>query len=121
MRDDHHVLSRAPVEQGGAQVRMPGKPGVYALTYDGAPVVEKMFSVNPSPKESQLAFVEAPDALKSWRLNLPPGEAKAVAAFQGRVSLSAILQQRWWWWMMVGGLAVLMLEMALAGLGRERA
>jgi hypothetical protein len=121
LRDDSHVLSRATVEQGRVQVRMPGTPGVYALTYDDSPQVAKMFSVNPSPKESQLAYVDAPEALKVWRVNLPPGTGKpAVAVTQARLSLSAILQQQWWWWMVMGGLALLLLEMALAELKRER-
>ena len=47
MRDERRVLSRAPVEQGRAQVRMPNKPGVYTLTYDDGTQPEKMFSVNP--------------------------------------------------------------------------
>ena len=121
LRDERRVLSRTPVEQGRAQVRMPDKPGVYTLTYDDGGQVEKMFSVNPSPKESQLAYVDAPEALKVWRVNLPPGTGKVAAtAAQGKMSLSGILQQRWWWWMVVGGLGALMLEMALADVRRAR-
>jgi hypothetical protein len=121
LRDEQHVLSRAPVEQGRTQLRMPEKPGVYALTYDDGTQVEKMFSVNPSPKESQLAYVDAPEALKVWRVNLPPGTGKpAVMPARGKLSLSGILQQQWWWWMVMGGLAALMLEMALADMKRER-
>jgi hypothetical protein len=83
--------------------------------------VEKSFSVNPSPKESQLACVDAPEALKVWRVNLPAGTGKsAVAATRGKLSLSGILQQHLWWWMVMGGLAALMLEMALADTRRER-
>jgi len=115
LRDERRVLSRAPVEQGRAQVRMPDKPGVYTLSYDDGTQVERMFSVNPSPKESQLTYVDAPEALKVWQVNLPPGTGKpAAAAAWGKMSLSGILQQRWWWWMVMGGLAALMLEMALA-------
>src|SRR5208337_2320709 len=96
LRDERRVLSRASVEQGRTQVRMPDTPGVYSLTYDDGARVEKMFSVNPSPKESQLAYVDAPEALEIWRVNLPPGTAKsAAAAPQGKMSLSGILQQRW--------------------------
>ena len=121
LRDERQVLGRASVEQGRVQVRMPDKPGVYTLTYDDGTQVEKMFSVNPSPKESQLTYVDAPEALKVWQVNLPPGAGKAaVVAARGKVSLSGILQQHWWWWMVLGGLAALMLEMALAELGRER-
>ena len=121
LRDERRVLSRAPVEQGRAQVRMPEKPGVYTLTYDDATQVEKMFSINPSPKESQLAYVDAPEAIKVWKVNLPPVTGKPVAAAaRGKLSLSGILQQRWWWWMVMGGLAALLLEMALAEMKRER-
>ena len=121
LRDERRVLSRAPVEQGRAQVRMPEKPGVYTLTYDDGTQVEKMFSINPSPKESQLAYVDAPEAIKVWKVNLPPGTGKLVAAAaRGKLSLSGILQQRWWWWMVMGGLAALLLEMALAEMKRER-
>jgi hypothetical protein len=121
LRDERRVLSRAPVEQGHAQVRMPDKPGVYTLTYDDGTQVEKMFSVNPSPKESQLTYLDTPEAIKVWQVNLPAGTGKsAAAAARGKLSLSGILQQRWWWWMVVGGLAALLLETALAELKRAR-
>jgi hypothetical protein len=122
VRDERRVLSRALVEQGRAQVRMPDKPGVYTLTYDDNEQTEKLFSVNPSPKESQLVYVESPENFKEWRVNLPPGVGKPVTmAARERLSLSGILQQHWWWWMVVAGLAALMLEMALAEIKRERA
>ena len=120
LRDEHQVLSRAPVEQGRAQVRMPDKPGVYTLTYDDSIQTEKIFSVNPSPKESQLAYVDTPESLKVWQVNLPAGSGKAAAAARGPLSLSGILQQHWWWWMLIGGLTALLLEMGLAELRRER-
>jgi hypothetical protein len=121
LRDERGVLSRAPVEQGRAQVRMPDKPGVYTLTYDDSTQPEKFFSVNPSPKESQLAYADAPETLKVWQVNMPPGSGKATAAAVGPLSLSGILQQHWWWWMLMGGLAALLLETGLAELRRERA
>jgi hypothetical protein len=121
LRDARQALSRAPVEQGRAQVRMPDKPGVYTLTYDDSDRAEKLFSVNPSPKESQLVYLDSPETFKEWRVNLPPSVGKSVAtAARERLSLSGILQQHWWWWMVVGGLAALMLEMALAEMKRER-
>jgi hypothetical protein len=121
LRDERRVLSRALAEQGRAQARMPDKPGVYTLTYDDGTQPEKMFSVNPSPKESRLAYADAPEALKVWQVNLPPEARKPAAAeARGKVSLSGILQQRWWWWMVLAGLGALMLEMALAEMKRER-
>ena len=122
LRDERRVLARAPAEQGRVQVRMPDQPGLYTLTYDDNPQVEKLFSVNPSPKESQLAYLDAPETIKVWRVSLPPATAKSAApATRGKVSLSAILQQRWWWWMVMGALAALILEMTLAETRRERA
>jgi hypothetical protein len=121
LRDERRVLGRTPVEQGKTQVRMPDKPGTYALSFDDGTQTEKVFSVNPSPKESQLAYVDAPEALKVWQVNLPPAAGKAtVAAARGKLALSSILQQRWWWWMVLGGSAALMLEMVLAEATRER-
>jgi len=115
LRDERQTLARVPIEQGKAQVRMPDKPGLYALTLDDSPHVEKVFSVNPSPKESQLAYVESPEAMKIWRVNLPAETAKAAASTaHARISLTAVLQQRWWWWMVLAGLITLLLEMVLA-------
>ena len=48
--------------------------------------IEKIFSVNPSPKESQLAYVDSPEALKVWQVNLPPGTGKARGCGGARAS-----------------------------------
>ena len=115
LRDEQRIVARAPLEQAKAQVRMPDKPGLYTLTYDDSPQIEKVFSVNPSPKESQLVYVESPEAMKVWRVHLPAETAKAASSpTAAKTSLTAILQQRWWWWMVLGSLLALMLEMALA-------
>jgi hypothetical protein len=122
LRENGRELSRVPVEQGRAQLHLPDKPGIYELTFDEQSVVEKLFSVNPSPKESQLQFVEEPDAVKLWRFNRPGDEARAtVSPARTQIRLAGILQQRLWWWMVLGGLLALMLEMALAEGRRERA
>ena len=118
LRDEHKVVARAPIEQGRAQLRLPDHPGLFSLSYDDSAKTEKIFSVNPSPKESQLVYVDAPEALKIWRVNLPPETVKAAAA-RAKVSLTAVLQQRLWWWLVLGGLSALMLEMALAELKRQ--
>ena len=100
---------------------MPDHPGLYTLTYDGGTEVEKIFSVNPSPKESELVYADSPDAVNVWRLNTAPGAKRSVAAAaQLKISLRGILQQRLWWWMLLGGLLALVLEMALAEGRRER-
>jgi hypothetical protein len=121
LRAGTQELARAPVEQGRAQVRMPDKPGLYALSYDDHEQVEKLFSINPSPKESQLTYVETPEAMNVWRLNLPGQEVKPVSPARAQLSLAGILQQQLWWWMVMGGLVLLLLEMVLAETRKERA
>jgi hypothetical protein len=71
LRADGREIARGPVEQGKAQVRLPDKPGLYSLTYDDGTEVEKVFSVNASLKESQLVYVDSPEAMSLWRVNLP--------------------------------------------------
>jgi len=112
LRDDTRAIARTPIEQGRAQVRLPDRPGLYSVTTDDSIQVQKVFSVNPSAKESQLAYVEAPGALSAWKVNYP-AEAPKTPTATGRISLATILQQRWWWWMVIGGLAALLLETLL--------
>jgi hypothetical protein len=122
LRDEARELARFSVEQGRARVRLPDQPGLYALTYDDRPQVQEILSVNPSPKESELAYVESPEALRAWRLTSVASAARTAAAGPGaRIPVSGILQQRWWWWMVLAGLAALMLEMVLAEMRKERA
>jgi hypothetical protein len=121
LREDRHQLGRFPILQGRAEVRMPDKPGNYTLAFDDREQVEKVFSVNPSPKESQLVYVDAPEAVKLWQLNRPVENTKAAPAMQTRVSLAGILQQRLWWWMVLGALLLLVFEMILAETRREGA
>jgi hypothetical protein len=81
---------------------------LYAVTYDANPTVEKMISVNPSPKESILKYVATPDALAAWQLpraTQPTKLAEMDPVF--RQTLTGILQQPWWWWtMLVAALAL---------------
>jgi hypothetical protein len=111
LRDENHEVGRAPIEQGHAQLHLPDKPGLYAMTYDDSSQVQKLFSVNPSAKESELLFSQSTDVLKSWQINRPVEPAKVTTA---NISRTAILQQRFWWWMMLGGIAALLLESLLA-------
>jgi Aerotolerance regulator N-terminal len=122
LHDEQRELLRAPIEQGHAQVRLPDHPGLYFLTYDDKSQPERMFSVNPPPKESQLAFVEAPDVVKNWQLNHAPDTTKNPGSrVRERVSLTVILQQRIWWWMVLGSLIALALETIMAEGRNERA
>jgi hypothetical protein len=112
LRDDTGPIARAPMDQNKAQLRLPDKPGLYTVTTDDSSEVKKIFSVNPSPKESQLAYADAPGALQSWKVNSPVESTKTPTP-TARISLATILQQRWWWWMVIAGLAALLLETAL--------
>jgi hypothetical protein len=111
LRDANREWQRVPVLEGRAQLRLPDQPGLYALTYDTATTPEKVFSVNPSPKESQLTYVEAPEALRLWQADRGLEKPKPAApAPQGRLSLGAILQQQIWWGLLLAGLVALLLE-----------
>jgi hypothetical protein len=115
LRDGDREVSRAPLEQGRGQIRLPDRPGLYSLFYDDHRQVERVFSVNPSPKESQLVYTESPEALKTWQLNRPASPARpAGSGGGGRIRMAAILQQHFWWWMVLGGLSALMFETVLA-------
>ena len=120
LRDHEKEVARAPVEQGRARVHMPDKPGLYALSCDDREQIEKLFSINPSPKESQLVYTDASDVMKLWQLNRPADSARTASAAVSRPSLASILQQRFWWWMVLGGLLALVLEMALAETRKKR-
>lgn len=120
LSDDRNELARFPIEQGRAQVRMPDRPGLYNIGFDSRPTPDKIVSVNPSPKESELTYVAAPVPLKNWQFNLPPGEpGRRATSAGGPVRLSGILQQRLWWWMLLGGLAALAMEMVFAEARKE--
>ena len=120
LRDDGRELGRFPVEQGRAQVRMPAVPGLYALTVDEQTAPLKLLSVNPSPKESQLTYANAPDGLKGWQLVVPGSDLPRREISPGeQVRLASVLHQRLWWWMVLCGLVALMLEMGLAEARKE--
>jgi hypothetical protein len=121
LHEDNRELARVPVEAGVAQVRMPLQPGVFTLTYDDQSVVQKSFSVNPSSKESQLSYLDDPEALRTWCLG-GGGDAspRLATAVPVRLNRAAVLQQHWWWWMLAAAAALLALEMALAGWRKTR-
>lgn len=120
LRADNREIARAVVQQGRARLRMPDGPGVYSLTFDDAERVQKMLSVNPSPKESELTYQETPDALKAWRINQPSSATASVTPAMGHIRLAGVLQQRWWWWMVLGSLLALFVETVWAGVKREQ-
>ena len=84
--------------------------------------LSKMFGVNVSPKESELAFVDSSEALALWRVIQPNEPAPAtVVTHPTHLRLAGVLQQRWWWWMVLGGLLLLFAETLWAGARSERA
>src|SRR4029434_3229533 len=93
LRDERREWLRAPVALGKAQLRLPDQPGVYSVSWDEGTEPGKIFSVNPSPKESLLRFVAAPAALKLWQMDRGGEAVKAAGMMsQGKLSIAAILQ-----------------------------
>lgn len=113
LRADRREFARFPIEQGRARVQLPAIPGLYDLTVDNGSEPAKVFSVNPSPKESELTFEPAPAALPSWQLSARE-TARTTALTPVKASMNAVLQQRIWWWMLVAGLICLLLETVVA-------
>lgn len=111
LRDGTRELERASLDTSRrARFRAPSRPGIYALTYDDAAVVQAMVAVNPSPKESVLRYVEAPAALAAW--TLPPSGRPPDPP--GEPSLRSARDQRLWWWALLAGAVLLVLEGLLA-------
>jgi len=80
------------------------------------PNPKKSFSVNVSPKESQLAYVDAPEAMKLWQVNNPAQSSKfAGSAHLTKVGLALYLAKAVLGWMVLGALVALMLETLMGG------
>lgn len=121
LREQNRELQRIAVGKAGAQFRLPDKPGLYAVTYDDALAPVKIFSINPSPKESELRYLKSPGTLDVWRLNRDQErQASKQASAKIEVDIAAIRQQEWWWWLLVVGLIALALETAAASLRKQR-
>jgi hypothetical protein len=119
LREERRELTRSLVEQGRTRIRVPDKPGLYALTFDDGDAVQKLIAVNPSPKESELTYTDSPEALAIWRISRPAEGPVASPPARTQVRLAGVLQQRLWWWMVLGGLLVLLLETAWVATKRE--
>jgi hypothetical protein len=114
------VLQRAPVAEGRAQLKMPEEPGLYELTHDSGTEPVKVFSVNPSPKESRLAALADPPVLKTWMLDAPETQKQGDAP-RGSLSMSAIWQQQIWWLLLVAGVLALLMETFWTAFRRQNA
>lgn len=111
LRDGLNELQRVPVIQGKAQLTMPAQPGVYTLSWDEAAVPEKVFSVNPSLKESRLSYLESPSALALWQTGRASEVRRPVPPPDpAMISLAAILEQQIWWWLLLVAGAALLVE-----------
>jgi hypothetical protein len=120
LRDGDRELQRAPVDNGGAQIRMPGRPGLYSLVYDDDTEPAKIFSVNPSQKESRLSALDAPAILKTWQLDSATESGGALAGHRVTLSQSAILRQQIWWSLLVVGTGALIIETIWTAMRRKR-
>jgi len=120
LRDDRRAIAREPLVQGRAPLRMPDQPGLYDLSYEDSDKVEKVLSVNPSAKESELVYAEPGDTVKAWKIDSPAKPGHVAAASQAPLSLRGILQQQLWWWMVLGALLALLLETALSETRKEQ-
>jgi hypothetical protein len=122
LRGGGSELARSVVRNSTAQLHLPGLPGLYSVTYGNDDTVQKVFSVNPSPKESELVYLEGSEAMKTWCLTSGSDAGKpATSSPSGRLSLAAILRQNVWWWMLLAAVLALFLENAFAGSRRQNA
>jgi hypothetical protein len=120
LRDGENELQRVIVEEGRAQLRMPGQPGLFTLSYDDADEPAKIFSVNPPPKESRLPALDDPAILETWHFDSGvTSENAAEPAGRVPLSLSAILRQRVWWLLLIAGVVALLLETFWTALRKE--
>jgi hypothetical protein len=110
LRDGERILARIPVARAQAQIQLPARPGLYDLTFDDQSALEKVFNVNPSPKESLLSYLDSPETFKSWQLRSKNESPKPLAAAAVQMSRTAIWRQQIWWWLAVAALGALVLE-----------
>jgi hypothetical protein len=120
LRTEAREVARYAVEQGRVRIRMPDRPGLYSLSFDEGNRIQKIFTVNPSPKESELAYVDFPQAVKLWRVDQAGKPVVAAGTpMAAKVRVAVVLQQRFWWWMVLAGLLVMFVETVWAGAKRE--
>jgi hypothetical protein len=100
-----------PVSEGKAQIKVPDKPGVYELRYDGSGAGARMLAVNTPPRESELSYTAHPEAPAVWAVPHSPESRATATASLMQLSRSEILRQRWWWWLALAVVAVLAIEM----------
>ena len=116
LSDDKHEIGATTLDANRrGQIRLPDQPGNYRVTYDHAPAVEQMVSVNPPADESDLRYdLKYPDTLRAWTTNPEKGNtAPASSAVQQGLSHTArraAEEQPWWWYLALAAFALLLAE-----------
>jgi hypothetical protein len=110
VRENGRRLAETEVVHGQARVRVPDKPGLYTLSLDDNDKIQRIIGINPSPKESELVYLESPKTVEQWNLAEHGGTKVRELADTRTVGFSSILNQRIWWWMVLVALLVLGLE-----------
>jgi hypothetical protein len=125
LKDHERVVAAATIQNGKARLVIPDAPGIYTLARPGRSFGERLMAVNPSPKESQLVYTESPEPLGTWQIGLAGHGARGALTsdpgVRNPVLMPVILRQQWWWWMLLAGLIAILVEMILAGAGKEAA
>jgi hypothetical protein len=118
---DGTEVQRVRIDQARALLRLPGKPGLYAAHLDGSTNEERILSVNASPMESELTFLDSPRTiLDGWTVHGSSSALQQWSSAGGEAGFSAILGQRFWWWMLLAGVVALVFETGLVDLKGER-
>lgn len=111
---------RQEVEVGGdelARFRAPTRPGLYEIRFDAAPRLERILAVNPAPEESALEYDAEPRAIALWTSG-PAPQAQEAEAPPGLPPGAD--EQIWWHALLVAALALIVLELVMLSLHRER-
>ncbi|UCE49062.1 MAG: hypothetical protein JSW47_02755, partial [Phycisphaerales bacterium] len=122
LTDGTGELRRGPVENGRVEFAVPDKPGSYTLTYDVDVSNPIVLSVNPSPLESDLTFLESSEDIEQRLVRASSDHSKPAAVSAGaKLTRAQIVRQRIWWFALLAGLALLFGESAWLAAGKERA
>ncbi|MEW6158002.1 MAG: BatA and WFA domain-containing protein [Verrucomicrobiota bacterium] len=105
-------LGRFVIAQNRAQLKLPGAPGVYTFGFDDQKEPAHIFSINPSPKESRLKYLNPVEIVHAWQQPEQRGPANEKASSAAPLR-AGILQQRFWWWVLLAAAAALLIEMAI--------
>lgn len=121
LREGNRELSRGPVKDGRIEFAVPSKPGLYTLSYGSDVLSSTVLSVNPSPLESELTYLESPESAAARLIRSSPNETRAEPTTTGaELTRSQILRQRLWWLALLAGLVVLLTESVWLVARKER-